>query len=122
MDAAKNNMDIVQRGRKLYDITNRTFAFDSSTVYYADFILKVDYDDLPFTAFNYIVQQSKLQFLVDEHGEEEKIKNAKEQTYRAYALLQAAELTSSDPNINNSPGVYRLAGPIRNRNYRHGGL
>lgn len=48
-----NGLDIVQRGRRLYDKTNRTYQFNG--VLYATTVTLLEWDDLPEQAKRYIL-------------------------------------------------------------------
>jgi hypothetical protein len=111
-DAAKEGRSIVIRGSKLYDMDNHTFQFDLEVELCVDFIYLIEYEDLPYTAYNHIVAQSEYKYLVNRHSDKDSIATAKENVPFTAALLQKAEFMSTDVNALASPAAVSLLGGI----------
>ena len=104
-DAIGAAQNVVMQGRQFYNMTTRSLIFPSDTVVTADIVVLREYEDLPPTVFNYIEAKALLKFLVQQHGEKEKIADAKQEVFDTGVLLTRNELQTEDPNATLSPAA-----------------
>lgn len=100
------DIDVVQRGRVLYDIKNHTTQFSSAVSVRR--IARLDYDYLPPQAVEYIRTKAVYEFFLDEDGEGTKIQALRLAVTEAYAQLNAEHLRWQKSNSLQSPRALRV--------------
>ncbi|CAB4139513.1 tail tubular protein A [uncultured Caudovirales phage] len=85
------------RGNRLYDIVNRTYAFERPVL--VDMILNLDFEELPEPARRYIVARATRVFQDDVLGSERLTQTTRAEEQRARAEVVRAELRNRDANV-----------------------
>lgn len=112
-DAVYSGYNLVMRGNKLYDLDNHTFIFESTASIDVEFTHLIDIEDLPFPVWNHIVARAKHEFLVEQHGDADKIKHAAKQVETTEWILKKAELDITDANVFGTSSAAVLLGRLR---------
>lgn len=104
-----SNVNWVKRGSYLYDKENHTYDFsdqDIDTSFTA--ILKLPYNELPNLVYNFIINLSKVQYLVEMEGETDKAKAAEMMAQRQYIQIKRMHMKFSDVSAFSSSTARRL--------------
>jgi len=96
-DGAYENLDLIQRGTRLYDRVNHTYTFDSPVT--VEIVLCLAFDDLPEAARSYIVIRAARQFQERTVGSEVLDGFTMRDEMQAMARLKDAEADNGDYNI-----------------------
>ena len=98
---------VAQRGRKLWDQTNST---DSFTVpIKVRLIRKVELDDLPLTAFDYVLEETVRRFLSGLDADNAKIAGAEGRAKAAYAQMHSEHIRAFAANAADAnPTIQRI--------------
>lgn len=94
----------VQRGRRLYNTDDRTYT-DQTDDLYVDYVLFLEFDDLPETAKMYIARRAGAVFQTRSVGSQILYQFTTEQAAEAWALLQQEEVDAEDANLTLAPGL-----------------
>lgn len=108
-DPCDTALNYVKRGRKLYDMTNRTFQFDAATAVQVKHIASLALDELPYTAQEYIMRAAVYEFYLDQDGDEGKLQRHEKARSQAWVELYREHLRNSDLNRLHSPPLLRMA-------------
>ncbi len=103
-----SKIDIVERGRKLYDRQKKTFTFDADDVIKCDVVYYLSFEDLPEPARRYIAIKSARIFHDRVVGSGELHRFYQEDEMRAYTDLMSYEGDVADYNIFDNYDVYRV--------------
>lgn len=101
VDSIDTRSKLVQRGNKLYDTLNHTFAIDQDVI--VDTVVKLPIADLPESAAAYVKHKAAYDFYVNDDGDETKAARLEKEVDKAWAKLQQDELKASDVNARNRP-------------------
>jgi hypothetical protein len=98
-------MDVVERGRKLYDRIGNKYTFDSDIE--VDMVLLLSFDELPETARRYITLKGARVYQQRMIGSETLSKQLMMDEQQAFLALREAEAEASDYNIFDNYDTYR---------------
>lgn len=98
----KNSSDPVKRGELLYDRKEKSYDFTGS-VFMTEVVRRLNWDDLPFAAQNYIMHKASRSFSSSILGETQR--NAPVEELEAYAALLRYETDATRANILANPTV-----------------
>jgi hypothetical protein len=96
---AQSDIEITQRGLRLYDKKNHTFMFTKDLL--ADIVLYLPWDDLPQAARRYIMIRAARVFQTRELGSESLHKFSEAEEFMAHSDLRAAEGETGNYNMFN---------------------
>lgn len=113
IDSEDPDDKLVQRGRVLYD--NKNFTTIINRPVKVRRIVRVDYEDLPPTAAEYIRAQAVYKFFVEEDGEGNKYAALLSDVQNAYARLNAEHIRVVGSNALSAPRVREAMYPFVNR-------
>lgn len=102
MRSQTTQLDLVQRGDRLYDKTNRTYQFKADVVLQVDIILQLDFDELPNAAAEYIAARAARVFQDKIIGDATMTQSLRQDEQEAKAELRSAETANGDFNIFNN--------------------
>ncbi len=91
------NVDVVQRGLRLYDRKNHTYTFSQTLTGNITFLL--DFDELPQTARHYIMVKSARIYQARVLGSDTQFKFSEAEEFAALVALKSAEEESADHNM-----------------------
>ena len=97
---------LTTRGNRLYNPITNTFKFDGPVV--AELLLRLDFDELPFVAANFIQYDAARKFQADFDGDPNRIKDLRDDTSSAWLRLREAEARNRRPNSLLSAGSLRM--------------
>jgi hypothetical protein len=97
------SLDLVQRGRRLYDRDNHTYTFTKSVT--VEMVMLLDFEEIPESARNYITLRAARRFQQNTVGSTELAGFQQVDEARALVNLQNAEAETQDFALLNSPGV-----------------
>ena len=97
---------LATRGNRIYDPVNNTFKFDDSVE--VEMLLKLDFNDLPYVAANYVQYDAARKFQADFDGDPNRITDLREDTQTAWLRLREAEQRNKRPNVLHSAGSLRM--------------
>lgn len=97
---------LTTRGNRLYNPITNTFKFDCPIV--AELLLRIDFDELPFVAANFIQYDAARKFQADFDGDPNRIKDLRDDTSAAWLRLREAESRNRRPNSLLSAGSLRM--------------
>lgn len=97
---------LTTRGNRLYNPITNTFKFDGPVV--AELLLRLDFDELPFVAANFIQYDAARKFQADFDGDPNRIKDLRDDTSAAWLRLREAEARNRRPNSLLSAGSLRM--------------
>lgn len=107
---AVNSTKYIIKDHKLYDVSNRTFIFDSKVL--IDVIFETPFDDLPFVAADYITSEATISFYNDIQGDTQELRVLESVASRRQVALQKAEYKNKRANlIRNTRLVDRTQNP-----------
>lgn len=106
VDAYYTSKNVVQRGDKLYDKTNRTSVFTEALK--CDLVLFLPFTDLPEAARRYITVRAARRFQRRILGSDTLDVFTKDDELEAYTTMLEADSDTADRNIFNSPAVHRV--------------
>lgn len=106
VDPTDTRSPYVQRGTRLYDRENNTFVIGKSVE--VDLMLQLSVEDLPATAFNYLMDKAVQEYYVDEDGDAGKARELRDRVNESYAFLHREDLRNKDVNIRTSETGIRL--------------
>jgi hypothetical protein len=110
--ASTYDVDVVQRGNRLYDRENHTYVFDSSLK--CDMVFLLEFEELPQTAKHYITIRAARIFADRTVGSELLYKLTANDEQAALVALKRAEGITGDYNIlRGNYSVYRVLDRIR---------
>jgi hypothetical protein len=98
--------DLTQRGTRLYDRVNHTYAFTRS--YTVDLVVMLDFEEIPEAARNYIALRAARRFQQNAVGSTELAGFHAQDELRALVDLQNAEAENGDYNMMNGWAVARV--------------
>jgi hypothetical protein len=98
---------IIQRGRRMYNRTDRTYSFTETLS--ADIITGLEWDELPQTARAHIVAQACIIYNNDFFGAQEIKAVLDTDLQTTYLVLKRADIDSRDINLLRSSRVYNIA-------------
>ena len=107
-DALDTSVHVVKRGRKLYNIAERTFVFDAGTAIRVKHIATLALDELPETVLDYIRQKARYEFYVDNDGDEGRARRYEGAANQAWVELYREHLRNLDITALNSPASRRM--------------
>lgn len=93
------NVDVVVRGKRLYDLENHTYAFDPETCYKATVLLILPFDELPETAKDYIMIRAGRRFQGEAVGSETLAQFTQQDEFNARASLMREQIRNNDSNF-----------------------
>lgn len=96
---------LTTRGNRLYNPTNNTFKFNTDVM--AELLIRLEFDELPYVASNFIQYDAARKFQADFDGDPNRINDLRKDTATAWLKLREAEQRNRRSNI------LRSAGPIR---------
>ncbi len=96
VDPSNPNIPYVQRGSRLYDPVQHTFNINAPVV--CNLVLELDIEDLPETAFAYILAYSVRKFYVGDNGDPQKARDLKMDENEAWVYMKQEDLAASDVN------------------------
>lgn len=96
-EAGSGGLDIVQRGGRAYDRTNRTYLFDSPIA--VTLILLLEFEELPETARRYIMIRAARAFTDRAVGSDTLHGFTREEEMEALIAMKQFESDSADKNI-----------------------
>jgi len=98
---------VAQRGRKLWDQNNSTDVFTSPIK--VRMIRKVELDDIPLTAFDYVLEETVRRFLSGLDADNAKIAGAEGRAKAAYSHMHAEHIRAFAANAADSnPTIQRI--------------
>lgn len=106
ISATEEDIDVVQRGRILYDIKNHTSNFSTSLSVRR--VLRVAYDMLPPVAVEYIRAKAVYAFFLEEDGEGTKVQALVADVAEAYMYLKSEHIKWQKTNSLRSPRALRV--------------
>lgn len=116
----------VQRGDSVYDTWEHTDVIDPKVVLYADITSRLEIDELPVVAFNYLRALCVREFYEDDDGDLQKASKLEERQIMAWNQLRSAELKALGTSAYDRPAVqkvlYRIGGIQQNPRYPGGGI
>lgn len=108
-DPCDIKLNYVQRGRKLYDMTNRTFKFAVGSQVQVKHIAELTIDELPETVKEYIMRSAVYEFYMDQDGDERRLDRLERSKGDAWIALYREHLRNRDINRMDSPAMLRMA-------------
>lgn len=121
-DASDPRIDVIQRGKRLYDRRNHTYVFTQALK--VDLLVQLPFDELPEVARQYIYLKAARRLQWQTLGSETLNGHSEQDENEALIRLQRHELETSDFNILNSPELGwahpNSADVIWTHNYRNG--
>ena len=106
IQATDEGVDVVQRGRVLYDIQNKTTEFESAVSVRR--IARVQFDYLPPQAAEYIRAKAVYEFFLEEDGEGTKTQALAQAVAEAYMYLKSEHIKWQKTNSLRSPRALRV--------------
>lgn len=106
-DPSDKNLNVVQRGNKLYDKDNHTFIFDVTEIE-CDITWLLPFDELPETARNYITVQAARRFQTGIVGSEQLDQFTSRDEFDAKAIFRRANSKVRDKNLLKNSSVSRI--------------
>lgn len=97
---------LTTRGNKLYDPVNNTFQFKTKVE--TEMIVRLDYEELPYVAANYIQYDAARKFQANFDGDPETIQDLRTDTQEAWIALKEAEQRNRRSNVLLSAGSLRM--------------
>lgn len=97
VDAFRTDLNVVQRGLRLYDKENHTYVFTQDVN--ADIVLFLPFEELPQTFRTYIMVKAARQFQAKIIGSELAHKLSEEDEQQAWAAAHTEEMESRDSTI-----------------------
>ena len=97
VDAVDKSINVVRRGNRLFDITNSTFIFENPVE--AEIIVKIDFNDLPYAAKQYVTMRSARLLQQRLLGNDTLYKFNLQDEQQAWATLLQDEIEISDLNM-----------------------
>lgn len=97
---------LTTRGNRLYDTVNNTFKISEPVK--VEMLIRLDFDDLPYAAANYVQYDAARKFQADFDGDPERIRDLRQDTQAAWLALREAEQRNRRPNILLSAGSVRM--------------
>jgi len=97
---------LTTRGNRLYNPISNTFKFDCPVV--VELLLRIDFDELPFVAANFIQYDAARKFQADFDGDPNRIKDLRDDTSAAWLRLRESESRNRRPNSLLSAGSLRM--------------
>lgn len=91
------NINAVQRGLRLYNKTDKTYAFDAAVT--VDIVLGLDFEDLPSTARLYITIRAARKYQDRYFGDANTHSYTLQDELVAQSVMMDEELASTDPNM-----------------------
>lgn len=107
-DALDTTVHVTKRGRKLYNIAERTFIFPAGTAILVKHIATLALDELPETVLDYIRQKARYEFYVDNDGDEGRARRYEAAANQAWVELYREHLRNIDITALNSPSSRRM--------------
>ena len=107
-DAVDTTKRYAVRGRKLYDLSTRSFNFSGPETF--KLVVSLDIEDMPYAAQDYVRALAKYTFYVDEDGTQVKLQAYDRERNECWSALYREHLKSRDINHFNSPAALRLKG------------
>lgn len=101
IDSIDPHSKLIQRGTRLYDPLNHTYAIAHDVV--VDCVLQLPISDLPESAAAYLKHKAAYDFYVNDDGDETKASRLEKEVDRAWQKLQQDELKAADVNARNRP-------------------
>jgi hypothetical protein len=102
-----HDLDLVQRGQRLYDRKGHTFAVGKPVT--VDLVILLAFDEMPEAARLYVTARASRQFVATTTGSEAGVIFTREDEKAAWASLMRAEVESSDANmLRDSAAVYEV--------------
>lgn len=95
------NSTLVQRGNRMYDPVNHTFAINQAVI--VNLVLQLETEDLPEIAAAYLKAKCVYDFYVNDDGDEQKAARLEKESMIKWAALQQAQLQNADVNASNRP-------------------
>ncbi len=97
---ALHGVDVVVRGKRLYDLENHTYAFpDPETCFKATVLLLLPFDELPETAKDYIAIRAGRRFQSEAVGSETLAQFTQQDEFSARASLMREQIRNADSNF-----------------------
>lgn len=101
------NYDVVQRGKRLWDKTNKTFVFDKTLKF--DITWLLGFEEIPEPARQYIMIRCCRLFQDRTLSSDTLHSYTKDDEYAAWAMLVRQENVTEDPNIFDSNDMREIA-------------
>ena len=102
----QGDMDVAQRGNRLYDRKKGTFTFTKTV--YLDLTIDMDWNDLPEAAKHYIAAEASEQAVAELDGDAARIQLARMNTMRARRDMMSHEISTSDNTIFDPETEYNI--------------
>lgn len=100
-DAALN---YVKRGNRMYNMDTGSYEITETTV--VQITQKLDLEEIPESALDYIKAKARYEFFIDEEGEEARATRYEKLMLEAWTLMYREHLRSKDTNYFNGPNNF----------------
>lgn len=97
VDAVDHNIDVVRRGNRLFNVTDRSFSFDSSVE--VEIVVRLNFNELPYPAAYYIAMRSARLLQQRLLGNDMLYKFNVQDEQQAWTALLQDEIEISDLNM-----------------------
>jgi len=115
LDSTNTSDKYVQRDGKLYDAINRTFQIDE--IVNVDIVFDVEWEELPWTAYQLIVAQASVDFVGGMDGDKLTIQRLSDKALKLGNMLKKSHIRNMDTNIFSSPRAIMFFGGMPGRSW-----
>lgn len=108
---------LTTRGKRLYDPNRNSFKFTDVTSVVVEMLLRLDFEELPYVAANYIQYDAARKFQADFDGDPDRIRDLRTDTQDAWLRLREADQRNNRVNVLHSAGpqrMFRRVSPVSN--------
>lgn len=99
---------LTTRGNRLYDPINNTFKFTDISSVVVEMLLRLDFEELPYVAANYIQYDAARKFQADFDGDPDRIQDLRTDTQSAWLRLREGEQRNRRVNVLHAAGPQRM--------------
>ncbi len=107
VDPETTTMRFALRGRRLFDVNNRTFNLGTAS-FRAKIVEESPLEDLPIHAADYLRHKARYDFYLDRDGDEAKLERYNRERLIAWQALFAEDLRNKDTTALNSQSSIRM--------------
>lgn len=97
VDPSDTQQDFIQRGKRLYDRSARSYVFDGPVN--CDLVIQLSWDELPAVARRYFTAVALERFVEGFPGADATSASRQRNLLRAEAAFRRAEIKNADPNL-----------------------
>ncbi len=118
-DTSDKSLKYVRRNTRMYDPVNHTFEIDDIATMDVDVVIKLDYDDLPVAAYEYIRARATQELVANSDADALSLQFHAGQVAQAFAAFNVERRSQADTNLRDNPAYQRIVLGAANRGRNH---